>query len=314
MAQVTFAPVKTTARNLGGTITYYIDGKLIPGVGEKIPLSSLDDYARGSVIVGGAAEWEAFAAKTDGAFLVGDGTDVESRVLAAADIQTISGITWTQAQTFDAAITLNADTTIADGKFVGLGAAKGRVEFHDATFDAVAVMDARLGVGVDDPDVILDIQKNDSTGWQSGVPQIRVTNTNTVQGTGAGGTGYNFASFQVWAGNGVVQGYVGASYNNVGIYDSYFSLRCITNHPVYIWTNDTKRLTVAATGEVGIGTTTPDTRLDIAAGALTFSEMTAPSAPAANGCALYVEDNGSGKTRLMALFSSGAAQQVAIQP
>lgn len=43
-------------------------------------------------------------------------------------------------------------------------------------------------------------------------------------------------------------------------------------------------------------------------------EMTAPAAPPANGCRLYVEDNGSGKTRLMARFASGAAQQVAIEP
>ncbi len=43
-------------------------------------------------------------------------------------------------------------------------------------------------------------------------------------------------------------------------------------------------------------------------------EMTAPSAPAADRVRLYVEDNGAGKTRLMALFASGAAQQIAIQP
>lgn len=43
-------------------------------------------------------------------------------------------------------------------------------------------------------------------------------------------------------------------------------------------------------------------------------EMTAPAAPPANGCRLYVEDNGSGKTRLMARFASGAAQQIAIEP
>ena len=48
--------------------------------------------------------------------------------------------------------------------------------------------------------------------------------------------------------------------------------------------------------------------------ALQFDEMTAPSAPSANGVFIYAEDNGSGKTRLMALFSSGAAQQIAIQP
>lgn len=43
-------------------------------------------------------------------------------------------------------------------------------------------------------------------------------------------------------------------------------------------------------------------------------ETTAPSAGAANSVRLFIEDNGSGKTRLMALFSSGAAQQLAIQP
>lgn len=49
-------------------------------------------------------------------------------------------------------------------------------------------------------------------------------------------------------------------------------------------------------------------------GALSFVEQTAPSAPATNGVYLYAEDNGSGKTRLMALFPTGAAQQVAIEP
>ncbi len=44
------------------------------------------------------------------------------------------------------------------------------------------------------------------------------------------------------------------------------------------------------------------------------AEMTAPSAPAANSVRIYAEDNGSGKTRLMALFATGAAQQIAIEP
>ncbi len=51
-----------------------------------------------------------------------------------------------------------------------------------------------------------------------------------------------------------------------------------------------------------------------AGGALNFLEQTAPSAPASNQVVLYAEDNGSGKTRLMALFPTGAAQQVAIEP
>jgi hypothetical protein len=45
-----------------------------------------------------------------------------------------------------------------------------------------------------------------------------------------------------------------------------------------------------------------------------LSEMTAPAAPAANNVVIYAEDNGSGKTRLMARFATGAAQQIAIEP
>ena len=48
--------------------------------------------------------------------------------------------------------------------------------------------------------------------------------------------------------------------------------------------------------------------------ALSFVEQTAPAAPATNGVRIYAEDNGSGKTRLMALFATGAAVQIAIEP
>jgi hypothetical protein len=43
-------------------------------------------------------------------------------------------------------------------------------------------------------------------------------------------------------------------------------------------------------------------------------EQTAPSAPAENEVRIYAVDNGSGKTQLMALFATGAAQQIAIEP
>lgn len=45
-----------------------------------------------------------------------------------------------------------------------------------------------------------------------------------------------------------------------------------------------------------------------------LSEMTAPAAPAANSVRIYAVDNGGGKTQLMALFATGAAQQIAIEP
>jgi hypothetical protein len=49
-------------------------------------------------------------------------------------------------------------------------------------------------------------------------------------------------------------------------------------------------------------------------GALSFIEQTAPAAPAANGVYIYAKDNGAGKTQLMALFATGAAVQIAIEP
>ena len=45
-----------------------------------------------------------------------------------------------------------------------------------------------------------------------------------------------------------------------------------------------------------------------------MTEMTAPSAPATNSVRIYAEDNGAGKTRLMALFATGSAVQLGIEP
>lgn len=47
---------------------------------------------------------------------------------------------------------------------------------------------------------------------------------------------------------------------------------------------------------------------------VSFTEMTAPAAPAANKAVLFCRDNGSGKTQLCARFPTGAIQQVAIEP
>jgi hypothetical protein len=43
-------------------------------------------------------------------------------------------------------------------------------------------------------------------------------------------------------------------------------------------------------------------------------EMTAPGTPSANRLRLYVEDNGSGKTRLVVKFSDGTTAVLATQP
>ena len=45
-----------------------------------------------------------------------------------------------------------------------------------------------------------------------------------------------------------------------------------------------------------------------------LTEETEPAAPAANKVRIYAQDDGTGKTQLMAKFATGAAQQLAIQP
>ena len=75
----------------------------------------------------------------------------------------------------------------------------------------------------------------------------------------------------------------------------------------------TDALYINSSQQVGLGVS-PAARLDVDTGSIRLAERSTPSAPAANAVLLYADDNGAGKTRLMALFSSGAAQQVAIQP
>jgi hypothetical protein len=48
-------------------------------------------------------------------------------------------------------------------------------------------------------------------------------------------------------------------------------------------------------------------------GAMQFTERTAPTAPSADNCILFSEDNGAGKTRLVVRFASGADVVLATQ-
>ena len=49
-------------------------------------------------------------------------------------------------------------------------------------------------------------------------------------------------------------------------------------------------------------------------GFIGMKEQTAPAAGAANSVRIFAQDNGGGKTQLMAIFATGAAQQIAIEP
>jgi len=91
---------------------------------------------------------------------------------------------------------------------------------------------------------------------------------------------------------------VGANNTNIGLSLTGFAMNI---H------NSSAALTLAVTGGATLAKFA-------GAGYLEMYEVTAPSAPAANTGRIYFEDNGAGKTRLMCLFATGSAQQLAIEP
>lgn len=116
--------------------------------------------------------------------------------------------------------------------------------------------------------------------------------------------------------NGLVTFTQGVYAAQVALFESYSTAVCLSSPSSVAWgsgvptinTLDTS-INRSAAGVVGIRGNS-----STAGGALEFIEQTAPSAPSANRVRLYAQDNGAGKTQLMALFNTGAAQQVAIEP
>lgn len=125
----------------------------------------------------------------------------------------------------------------------------------------------------------------------------------------------------------------GANKFRVGVNGLVYFTQGVASAQVALWESNVTAVSLASTSMVTWGSGVPtinvlDTAINrsaagvvgiragssTAGGALEFVEQTAPSAPAADGVRLYAVDNGGGKTQLMALFSSGAAQQIAIQP
>ncbi len=196
--------------------------KTYPGA---IALDTLADYARGSVITGAAA-WSAYDAKTDGAVLVGDGTDILSTInptiagtVTAADFflpdgGTI-GIDGNELLTFNAAGTAVfsgvGSVQVPDGAWVGADAACSWV--FDSTNGDVTTLD-KVGVGTTVPavgDVNVDVEIADSSSiaalsincYDDGAAESRLyfrkSDTDTI-GTLAQTDDGDWLGFQVWQG------------------------------------------------------------------------------------------------------------------
>lgn len=77
----------------------------------------------------------------------------------------------------------------------------------------------------------------------------------------------------------------------------------------------TQWVRITSDGLVGVnGNTSPATALDLADGACTFKEMSsAPSTPGTGEAALWLEDNGAGKSRLRIKYDDGSVQTISVQ-
>lgn len=159
-----------------------------------------------------------------------------------------------------------------------------------------------------------------TTNTASGVTGVKITNA--AAGGGVGVTVTSSASNENFNLSGKGTGYVAIPTLNIGggTFDATYSmtLRDVDNGDftgLKVLSNN--EIVALSLGRSGIQATNGmlfDTPAAAFSGYLGLTEVSAPSAPGANGVRIYAEDNGSGKTRIMALFATGAAQQIAIQP
>jgi len=69
-----------------------------------------------------------------------------------------------------------------DGAFVGLGVAKGRIEFNDLATDTVNILDADVGIGTSTPTEELEIKSSTATAWLNNTSSGDSALTKTMSG------------------------------------------------------------------------------------------------------------------------------------
>lgn len=167
---------------------------------------------------------------------------------------------------------------MADDGWIGLGAAKGRMEFDDQSTDEINFLDCRVGIGTSSPEVRLHF-----VGTAGAFPSVNVATVLIVEN--------QVASYQTFltgrTGNaGLIfgdeddadEGFI--LYDHGGGIGGVDSLNFGTN-------NVLSRMTIDGAGNVGIGTTTFGTN---AAGTFAMANGTAPTADVANQHAYYSAD------------------------
>ena len=122
------------------------------------------------------------------------------------------------------------------------------------------VTGGNVGIGTTAPNNILAIEKSSNSGSGSGYPLQTIKNTLATQGDGS--STFNFAGLNIGSGNGAVDMYLSTSYAS-GTWEPAGLLTVVTNHPLIVKTNNTERMRITSTGNVGIGTTSPSEKLEV---------------------------------------------------
>lgn len=130
----TRVPMQVLGYDLPGGVKYILDGEELLGVG-SVPLSALDDYVQGSIIIGGAADWEALAHPGTAYHLQTDATDV----------------VWAQ------------NVTMANAAWIGNSAATARLGFDSSgATDFAYFMGCNVGIGTTGPETLTHLSKSAS--------------------------------------------------------------------------------------------------------------------------------------------------------
>jgi len=121
----------------------------------------------------------------------------------------------------------------------------------------------KVGIGTASPTRDLHVEYSSVSGNQALLPSVSVANTNV--GTYPGGGDYSFSSYEMTAGNGAIQGQFfadGTGHFLTGTPNLYF--RTGTDSPIIFGTNSIVRVIIQNDGKVGIGTTSPSSKLHVA--------------------------------------------------
>ena len=118
-----------------------------------------------------------------------------------------------------------------------------------------------IGIGgTTSPSSLLEINRSSNSGAGSTFPRINVVNSLATQGDGT--STYNFADLRLASGNGTVEMFLATTYA-AGTWEPQGILNVGTNHPLSFKTNNTERMRILAGGNVGIGTTNPNAKLQV---------------------------------------------------